>query len=422
MILALAAIFALQTTPLQSFIDKVDGRYGVSAGRPETDERGTLHSIRLVSQAWQGTTWAHDIELIVPKTDDFPDKTLLFITGDRGSSDQDRTEAWKIAELGRFSVAILYEAPNQPIFDLREDDLIAYTFGQYLRTEDDSWPLLFPMVKSAVKAMDAIETYSESKLSKKIERFVVTGASKRAWTSYLVAASDKRVIGLAPMVFDFLDFPLQLEHQRKLWGGYSPMIGSYTERGLHEVVESPQGQRLLDRVDPIRYRDRLTMPKLIILGANDPYWAINAITVYWDRLMGAKAVMYAPNAGHSLNGNTRVHGSLAVFTRLAMAGRPLPSLTWNWMTAIGSDTTTPSHGILTLRAPGAVKTRLWSADSASRNFTESTWNMTAEGGTEFTPKPASGRSGYRAAFGEAEFEIDGIRCWVSTVPIILAGR
>ncbi|MCW5946312.1 MAG: hypothetical protein KIT74_04710 [Fimbriimonadales bacterium] len=425
MVLLLAIALLQQTTPLQAFVDKIDGGYALSAGAVETAEIGTVHNLRLRSQIWQGKQWVHDLELYVPARNDFPGKALLIITGDRGPADRDMEDAWKIVELARCTVAVLYDVPNQPLLDgLREDDLIAVTFGEFLKTEDDNWPLLFPMVKSAAKAMEAITSYSQLKLEHKVSDFVVSGASKRGWTTYLTAAIDKRVIGIAPMVFDFLDFPRQLELQSQMWGRYSPMLGPYTSRGLPDLVSSPGAQRLLDRVDPWRYRDRLTMPKLIILGSNDEYWPINAITLYWDRLPGSKSVLYVPNSGHGLGDKSRVHGSLAAFTRATMSGRPMPNLTWNWILTGSDDSLASSSATLMLRAPGATQTAIWLAESEDRDFSKSNWTRVsgAASGGQLSPPAPRGQSGFRALFGEAEYEIEGVRCWVSTTPVILKGR
>ena len=70
------------------------------------------------------------------------------------------------------------------------------------------------MTGAALAAMDALEVIAAGAWGVSLRGFVVTGASKRGWTSYLTAAAaPARVLGLVPMVFDVLDLPRQLAHQ-----------------------------------------------------------------------------------------------------------------------------------------------------------------------------------------------------------------
>ena len=110
-----------------------------------------------------------------------------------------------LAERLATPVAVLRQVPFQPIFGMREDDLIAHTFEQYVKTGEADWPLLLPMVKSVVRAMDATQVYATDSWDLSIEEFTVTGASKRGWTTWLTAAVDPRVTALAPMVIDMLN-------------------------------------------------------------------------------------------------------------------------------------------------------------------------------------------------------------------------
>ena len=85
----------------------------------------------------------------------------------------------KLAETLRAPVAVLAQVPYQPMFDRREDALIAYTFDHYLETGEPDWPLLLPMVKSAARAMDAVQAFARERWQLPVNAFTVAGVAKR---------------------------------------------------------------------------------------------------------------------------------------------------------------------------------------------------------------------------------------------------
>src|SRR5204862_354554 len=117
---------------------------------------------------------------------------------------------------------------------------------------------------------------------------------------------------------------LNIEEQMKLqmscYGAYSQEIEDYTKMRLQEQLATKSGRELTNTVDPWSYRSRLTIPKLIINGTNDPYWVISSLNIYWDGLKGNKSIVYVPNAGHdlgirpsSIDNMTRVIAPVAAF-------------------------------------------------------------------------------------------------------------
>ena len=186
-----------------------------------------IHTLKMHSQKWQGIVWKHRLEIIEPAEGviDHPETAILFIGGGSVGDtprDGDRLVAMSLAKAARARVAILNHVPNQPLMgDRKEDALIVETFIQYLNTKDLSWPLLFPMAKSAVRAMDATTEWAKKNSKPEIKHFVVSGASKRGWTTWLSGAADPRVIAIAPMVIDTLNLGNQGDNQLKVWGKYS---------------------------------------------------------------------------------------------------------------------------------------------------------------------------------------------------------
>lgn len=381
---------------------EVVGTQAVGAGR--------ITEIRLRSQVWRGVPWNHALFVCEPGDVLVQDAMILYITGGEGGAEA--LLGLTMASLSGLRVAVLGGVPNQPLFGLWEDALIAHTFARYLQEGDSDWPLLLPMVRSAHAAMEALEALAPALGGTELRGFVVMGASKRGWTTYLTAATaPDRVLGIVPIVFDFLDIPAQLEQQHELLGGPSPMLKDYTALGLTAgFTANPAWARLAWLVDPYSYRYALTMPKLVVVGSNDPYWTVGATSLYWPGLPNPKLLLVVPNAGHGVLDLGRVMVSVASFARRVARGDDLPTV--NSLLRL-----TPDRATLTVRAdPAPAEARLWVAESATPDFRQARWVAEdlprVEMGWQAHVLPPA--AGYRAFFAELVFEVDGLNLYVSS--------
>jgi PhoPQ-activated pathogenicity-related protein len=401
---------------LDGYVRRIDAAYAWTAGGRKAAPQGTIYDLALTSQVWQSIPWKHQLRIFEPGSPSTSDTVLLFINGGDNGSPPGPGEAvmgFSLARACGARCAMLRHVPNEPLLDdRREDALIAETVVRYLDTKDESWPLLFPMVKSAVRAMDAVQEWARENGKPPVTRFVVAGASKRGWTTWLTAAVDKRVVAIAPMVIDTLNMKAQKLHARQVWGRDSEQIDDYTRRGLTEKFDTEEGRRLWLMVDPYAYRDRLTMPKLLINGTNDRYWTLDALNVYWDDLKGPKSVSYLPNAGHGLQENRiyALNGIGALFRHVAR-GRPMPAPSWTHSDA--------ADGRLRLEIrsdPAPRSAQLWVATAPTRDFREARWSSTPLPvvGTSIVGEVARPEGGYIALLGDLEFEIDAIPYHLST--------
>ena len=406
---------------LERYVRKPEAEFGWQLKEKiESQQSGDrIYDLHFVSQTWQESTWQHQLQVYQPRNV-APNSTMfLWVTGGSARSAY-VSLGLELARKINAPVAILYHIPNQPLLEskLSEDDLIAETFVRYLKTKDENWPLLLPMVKSVVKAMDVLQAFSKGEWGEPINSFIVSGASKRGWTTWLTAAIDQRVRAIAPVVIDTLNIRAQMPRQLKAFGAYSARLTPYTSRGLVPIPETPEGQRLLSMVDPWAYRERLAMPKLIVNGTNDFYWATDALNLYWNELSGNKWVVYVPNAGHDLKRQdkpesdqlTDLVNSLAAFSRHQITGRSMPKLTWKHESVNGKLR-------LTIDAtPAPTGARLWVAETRSQDFRTAKWReqaVTLSNGIaigEVNPP----EKGHLAFYGELDYEIDGLKYHLST--------
>ena len=130
----------------------------------------TTFVLDMTSQTWRTsdevdrTKWQHWITVAVPEN--VKSKIgFMWIGGGRNGGKPPEGPSERVQQIARATQTVVAEVhmiPNQSLIfhndgEKRvEDDLIAYTWVKFLQTGDPTWPARNPMVKSVVRAMDAV--------------------------------------------------------------------------------------------------------------------------------------------------------------------------------------------------------------------------------------------------------------------------
>ena len=424
---------AHHATPLDQYVAAADPAYAWEAVRDLQGDGCTAHVLKMTSQTWRTaedvdrTVWWHWLTIVEPE-EIRSDTALLYINGgknDDPAPDVIRPIYARIARATGSVVAELRMVPNEPLrftgdpdSPRKEDQLIAFAWSRFLNTGDPTWLPRLPMTKSAVRAMDTITAYFDARGGRgagpdaagggrpRVDRFVVTGASKRGWTTWTTAIVDPRVVAIIPIVIDLLNLEESFRHHFATYGFWAPAIHSYVEMGVPDWFGTPRMQRLREIVDPYSYLDRLTMPKLVINATGDQFFVPDSSQLYYGDLPGEKHLRYVPNADHSMRG-TDVEDSIMAFYRAIVAGAPRPDFSWAF----------EPDGSIRVRPKGSQaprEARMWQATNPqARDFRLETlgpaWHDTVlapepDGSYRAAvPPPASGWSAFfvELTYGEA---------------------
>lgn len=414
-----------QTTPetaLKAYLENGDNSFAWELKDSYNIDGVKAYDLLLTSQNWKNHIWKHQLTILVPKENKF-DGALLYITGGsvkdgeprwNGKDDKFTKSVSAIATMNKAIVAVIRQVPNQPLYGGKtEDELISMTLHNFKQDNDYSWPLLFPMVKSAVKGMDAIQQFSKQQLNHNVSRFVISGASKRGWTTWLTGASDKRAQAIAPMVIDILNMPVSLDYQIKALGGYSVQIEDYVRLGIPQGAKTESGMAVSTMVDPWSYRAALTMPKLIFMGTNDEYWVVDNVKNYLGDIPGKNLLHYVPNAGHNLGDGKQALEALSAFFGSTLTGTAYPECTWK--TSVKKNTVNVN---IKASKDELVDVILWDAESEDTDFRNDKWsskplNISAK--KSFVVQQTLPASGYRAFYVDLKYKaVNGGTYTVST--------
>jgi PhoPQ-activated pathogenicity-related protein len=167
-------------------------------------------------------------------------------------------------------------------------------------------------------------------------------------------------------------------------------------------MDTPEFAALMKIEEPYEYRNRLTMPKLVLNSAGDQFFLPDSTQFYWDELKGPKYLRYVPNTDHSMK-NSDALTSLVSFHDAIIRKKLLPEYSWEL----------PSPGVIRVVSktkPARVK--LWTATNPdARDFRLETLgpkytdkNLEPMGDGVYEAKLDKPEKGWTAGFIELTYE------------------
>ncbi|XP_071814824.1 autocrine proliferation repressor protein A-like [Apostichopus japonicus] len=338
-------------TALDEYVRKYDPNYSYKVLTDYTvrNQASTSFVINMTSQAWMTENvtsqhiWWHYLIVTIPDVIEMPDVGFLYVTGGSNTNSPPDPSTDAEARLITFAAeelkcvgTMMRQNPNQPIKfkndpkqkNRREDDIIAYTFRQFVDgpfSDDPEIVVLLPMVKAAVRALDTMNSFASSK----INRFYVAGASKRGWITWLTGVVDDRVVAIMPMVLTLLNMGPNFKHHYRSLNGWSFAIRPYWEEDCMRYLDHPDAPKLLEIVDPYEYIPRLTKPKYVISASGDEFFLPDDHHYWYKNMQGPTMLRIHPNAEHSLAGHWRRMAQECVsFVLWNEEGWKWPNITW----------------------------------------------------------------------------------------------
>ena len=332
-------------TSMSDYIESTKNEFSYDIQEVIYEEKWTGFHIKMISGEWLDSKkvdqveWWHYVDIVIPKQTT-KSTGIMFIDGGEKSDDYFRLDSQSIENAIKTESVIVNVSniPFQPLNFLsskqesfEEDDLIAFAWNKFLKQgakqKDVEWLPRFPMTRAIVRAMDlAQEIVLQNDIQ--VKDFVVSGASKRGWTSWTTAAVDNRVKAVVPMVIDMLNLVPSFENHYRSYGEFSPAVQEYVNYNIQDWLGSEEFKRLMSYIEPFSFIDKFTMPKYIINAGSDEFFSTDSWRFYYDKLPSKKIIRYVPNKNHSLDGRYLTEDLVSYFYRI-INDIEIPTINWN---------------------------------------------------------------------------------------------
>ena len=322
LLLAAVSVTPAAASPLWDYVHTDDGAFSwfdtgvVLTGGTNATRGWHGFLLNMTSQRWLtpadfigpvGHVWTHQLLVVVPDgVVDYPDAAALWITGGGNDGppsppspdDEDVLVCASLAVTVGTVCSVLYQIPNSPIVfaadperkSRSEDALVAFTWQEFMLYRNNTPEIIayYPMAKAAIRALDATTEYIHRSTGNNITRWVTAGASKRGATTWLTGAVDTRIIGIVPIVFDVLNFRLSVQNMWRTLENWTFAFTDYRDANITRYLND--GSNYLDvlaaHMDPLVFKENLTMSKLIVDATGDEFFQPQDDSVWWGQLPG----------------------------------------------------------------------------------------------------------------------------------------
>lgn len=269
--------------------------------------------------------WTHRITVYIPNNTSSNNALLWINGGTRNPLDNKNyynhpeypLDFAAIANKTASIVIDLKDIPNQYIkLDNKyyiEDQLVAYTWSKFIEDPKkyEYYPAYLPMTKAVVKAMDNISKNFQ------INKYIISGLSKRGLTTWLTALHDDRVLAIIPAAIDILNIDCSINHIYNSHQDWPIALRDYNEHKVLDKLRHPSIEYLYQVNDPIRYikckncdaetknkfYNRTKINKYIILSSGDDFFTPDSSFFYYHKLPGVKNLRVVPNSRHFIAPN-----------------------------------------------------------------------------------------------------------------------
>jgi len=136
-------------------------------------------------------------------------------------------------------------------------------------------------------------------------------------------------MAIAPVVLDAINFVEVEHHQWMSYGGWTFALQDYIDMDIMSRLDDPNMVLLQEMEDPYFYKDRLTMPKMVVNAVLDEFQQPDDTHYWWSGMPEPKHFLMVPNAEHSLiTGILEVVPAIGSWIQNIILGEKIPTFDW----------------------------------------------------------------------------------------------